>query len=199
VTASESEVWKAVVGYEGIYEVSSLGRVKSLARVMTRKDLRTTHLPERVMKPAKNAHGYFNVGLVINGKKTFVMVHRLVAFAFLPPSELPHINHIDFNRGNNIPSNLQWVTPKQNTAHSIAAGRWKNLHSSERILATKNPRRATKLSAADVAEIRAMCTRGVQQHVIAKQFDVLQGTISKIKRNAIWSSHVRHQKTASPA
>lgn len=103
------EEWKSVVGYEGYYEVSSLGNVRSITRVKKGK----------VLKPLKRQHGY--LGIQLHGKggnkrgfKTF-SVHRLVAEAFIPnPNNYPEINHIDENKSNNRVENLEWVTHKQN-------------------------------------------------------------------------------------
>lgn len=86
-----NEMWKSIEGYEGEYEVSSLGRVRSLK-----------YGKVRVLKQNTRSNGYCKVGLLKKGKKRDMHVHRLVAAAFLPnPENLPQINHLDENRQNN--------------------------------------------------------------------------------------------------
>lgn len=101
------EIWKPVVGYEGWYKVSSLGRIYSI-----RKDM--------VMK-SYNHHGYSRLKLTKDGKETDFAVHRLVADAFIPnPNKLPFINHKDYNRSNNVVDNLEWCTAWYNSNYSVA-------------------------------------------------------------------------------
>lgn len=103
----EKEIWKDVVGYEGLYQVSNLGYVK-------RKN--------RILKHTYREH-YKAVILCKNGKTKTFQVHRLVALAFIPnTNNLPQINHIDGNKLNNKVSNLEWVTPSENRKHGIRLG-----------------------------------------------------------------------------
>lgn len=103
------EIWKEIAGFEGLYAVSSKGRVKNLKS-------------GKVLKNLVNTHGYARVGLC-NGngtKRKMIRVHRLVAQAFIPnPNGLPQVNHIDEDKTNNNVSNLEWCTASQNTRHSI--------------------------------------------------------------------------------
>ena len=102
------EQWKSITGYEELYEVSSLGRVKSLNYHRTGK--------EKILKPNKTKDGYLVVWLYKNGKRKFFKIHRLVAEAFLPnPMGFPEINHKDEVKTNNIVSNLEWCTREYNT------------------------------------------------------------------------------------
>lgn len=95
--------WKPVVGYEGLYIVSSIGHVKSLFRY------------KRILKYNINKRGYASVELFKNGESKRLLVHRLVAQAFIPnPDNLPQINHLDENPLNNAVSNLEWCTAKYN-------------------------------------------------------------------------------------
>ena len=97
------EQWKSITGYEGLYEVSSLGRVKSLKY-------------DKILKPGKVGNGYLAVVLFRNGKGKTLKVHRLVATAFIPnPLGLPEINHKDENKTNNAKSNLEWCSRWYNT------------------------------------------------------------------------------------
>lgn len=116
------EIWKDVVGYEGIYQVSNYGKVKSLTReTKVKRGNETYILPVkgRQMKPIIRQHGYLGVQLWgrggrTRGFKTF-SVHRLVAEAFIPnPNNYPEVNHIDEDKTNNRVENLEWCTHKQN-------------------------------------------------------------------------------------
>ena len=103
-----TEIWKPIKGYEGLYEVSNLGRVKSVARNMIRK----TYI--------KKDKGYEIIMLCKNGRGKNHSVHRLVAEAFIPnPYGKREINHKDYNRANNNVANLEWVTRVENIVYSL--------------------------------------------------------------------------------
>ena len=107
------EVWVPVVGYEGLYQVSDQGRVRSITR--TRVDGRTYQ--GRILKLCEKQR-YYQVSLFKNDGFQKLMVHRLVAEAFIPnPGNLPVVNHIDENKHNNAASNLEWCTQKENSNH----------------------------------------------------------------------------------
>lgn len=98
------EEWKGIDKYDGLYQVSNYGRVKSLK-----------FGKERIMKLINHLDGYLAVGLYKNGKQKWYLVHRLVAQAFIPnPSKLPMINHKDENPLNNNVDNLEWCNAKYN-------------------------------------------------------------------------------------
>lgn len=99
------EIWKDIKEYESIYQVSNLGRVK---RVKT----------NRVLKAFKNTQGYLLVHLYKNNDSSNHRIHRLLAQAFIPkPENKPEVNHIDEDKTNNIVSNLEWVTSRENINH----------------------------------------------------------------------------------
>lgn len=110
----QNEIWRDAVGYEGYYQGSTWGRVKSLERV----DCRGHRVPERILKPGKDRKGYLQVRLYKNGKAKTCKVHRLVAEAFIPnPDNLPCVNHRDENPSNNRVENLEWCTYEYNAEY----------------------------------------------------------------------------------
>lgn len=101
------EEWRDVIGYEGRYRVSNLGRVSGT----------------KILSPQVNNAGYYVVHLYRDGQRSIALVHRLVAFAFvLRPFGSSEVNHLDGVKLNNPASNLEWVTRIENVRHSIATG-----------------------------------------------------------------------------
>lgn len=113
------EVWKDIYGYEGLYQVSNLGRVKSLAKYDRIGRYRT----ECIKSQVDNGNGYLVVNLKIDGIQKMSTVHRLVAESFIPnPNNKRCINHIDGNKKNNNVNNLEWVTHSENMIHAVKHG-----------------------------------------------------------------------------
>lgn len=106
------EVWKDIPGYEGQYQVSNLGRVKSVERTSSRGN----HLPEKTLKTTRHWGGYDTVVLWKGGKKRHFKVHRLVLGTFSPVEGMERLdcNHKDENKTNNRLDNLEWMTRKEN-------------------------------------------------------------------------------------
>ena len=114
------EIWKDIIGYENLYQVSNLGNVKSLC--FGARNKRKSNIT-RLLKTNSNNFGYLKVELYKDGKSKIKYVHRLVAEAFIPnPDQKPQVNHIDGNKANNTLSNLEWVTSSENLSHACKTG-----------------------------------------------------------------------------
>ena len=186
------EVWKAIKGYEGLYEVSNMGRVKSLARVKRwyrGEKLCEVHAKERILKqvPYGNKFKYLVVGLSKQkeidepSKRRAYYVHRLVAETFIPnPQNKGDVNHIDGNTHNNSVNNLEWATRKENIAHAYRTGLNTNFGSGHI---------AAKLTEDQVKEIREgyeSGKRGCGTYSLAKKYSVSRWTIRRILEGKVW-------------
>ena len=117
---TESEVWKDVVGFEGLYRVSDKGKVHSVAR----KDSIGRKCGGRMLTPRYDKDGYLRVTLHKNGKHKTRFIHRLVAGAFVPnPNGYSEINHRDENKVNNYANNLEWCTREYNNNYGTRSER----------------------------------------------------------------------------
>ena len=113
------ENWKDIKGYEGFYQVSNLGRVRSLERdIYCQNGTFHQHLKEKILVPVLDKDGYQIVSLYKNRKMKTMKVHRLVALAFIPnPENKPQINHKDEVKTNNVVENLEWCTSVYNALY----------------------------------------------------------------------------------
>ena len=112
------ETWKPIAGYEGLYEISNFGRVKSLSKVIGRRVKGETLLKVRI-----SPYGYKMVSLCKEGKVFNASIHRLIADAFIPnPENKTQVNHKDGNKLNNDIKNLEWCTPSENINHAYKTG-----------------------------------------------------------------------------
>ena len=109
------EIWLPVKHYEGLYEISNLGRVKSVKRYRSGVNGKPVLVNERIVRQHKNSCGYMLVGLSKSGVQKQYLVHRLVAEMFIPnPNNYLEINHIDENKTNNCSRNIEWCSRSYN-------------------------------------------------------------------------------------
>ena len=173
------EIWKPIAGYEGLYEVSSLGNVRSNDREITHRNGRRYRVKGRTLVFSK-PHGYHQVTLCDGNSKKPHKVHRLVASAFIPRTPGKDVvNHLDGNKGNNSVSNLEWTCPKGNARHARDAGLVNT--------ARGELSGGAKLSSDDIKAIRSMLRSGRRQSEIASEFGVTQSNISRISTNDVWA------------
>lgn len=112
-----TEIWKDIIGYEGLYQISSFGNVKSFDRVVLGKGGKPRNIKGQDIKKRLNK-GYLIVGLNRDGINKLKLVSRLVAIHFIEnKDDKPEVNHIDEDKQNNKIDNLEWVTPKENSNH----------------------------------------------------------------------------------
>ena len=163
------EEWRDVEGYEGYYQVSNLGHLRCLERIVHSKrwDRRES---AKLLNPPVLKNGYKLASLCRNGKSKRVLLHRLVAKAFLPnPNNLLQINHIDGNKQNNNVNNLEWVTAQENIIHAYN----NNLMNPAHGIRTNNGH----FTEEDIRSIRYKASKGMSQRKIASEYGVKQGAI----------------------
>lgn len=119
------EIWKDIENYEGKYQVSNLGRIKSLERdAFNQNGTVNHHIEEKILVPIVNNGGYLYVNLYKNGKMKNMLVHRLVAMAFIPnPENKPQVNHLDEVKTNNVVENLEWCSAQENANYGTRTAR----------------------------------------------------------------------------
>lgn len=167
------QIWKPVVGYEGLYEISNMGNLKGL---IISKRFREP----RILTPTKNKFGYMRCPRLCgkNDRPKQPFIHVLVARAFLgpiPPSK--EINHIDGNKAHNWVENLEYVTRKENMVHAVKNGLRDGIRRG-------NSHPHAKLSDDIVREIRGC---DLSDRVLARKFNVSTVTIRNARIGALWS------------
>ena len=181
--------WRPVIGYEGLYEISSSGLVRGKEKEVKGNHLKGTRkIPAREKKQCLLA-GYPAVTLFKDGNPKLVKVHRLVAEAFLHnPENLPCVNHIDNDKTNNDMSNLEWCTYEHNTQHMLNQGR-QNWAYGERSS-------SAKLTAEDVVLIKKL-SKHMRQVDIATMFGIRQQQVSRILTGKRWK-HLNEDQEVHP-
>lgn len=163
-----NEVWKAVAGYEGLLEVSDLGRVRCLDAVRGGQKRRGT-----IYSPFIAKNGYDHIAPKVGATRRKLLVHRLVATAFVPGwFERATVNHRDGNKRNNRAENLEWITTADNTRHQWRTGLVD-------LRGEKHP--SAKLSNEDVAQVRSRIAAGYRAVEIARSMNVSVSLIYKIR------------------
>lgn len=123
------EIWKDVEEYEGLYQVSNMGRVKSCKRVIMRNNGKPQTINEKYLKPSYDKCGYMVVNLWKNNKFKQKKLHQIIAQAFIPnPENKPYIDHINCNTSDNRLENLRWVTHKENMNNPLTKNKMSKTH-----------------------------------------------------------------------
>lgn len=181
VIMTNKEIWKPIKGYEGYYEISNMGRVKSLERMVPysvsgffRKQYKF------YLKAVGDGYGYLFVCLHKKGIKKYKKIHQLVASAFVRGErDGLQVNHKNGIITDNSPENLEWVTPRENTLHAIEVlgkrrdkeNHWKH-----------------KITIAQVEEMRELYKTGKYSQVeLAKRYGIHRGQLSKICNHKAWT------------
>lgn len=177
------EVWKDIKGFEGVYQVSNLGNVKSLDRYLPYKTNGSKFYKGQEIVKRPNNCGYLRVGLSKNKKQHHYFVHRLVAQTFIENfNNLEQVNHKDGNKLNNRVDNLEWVTLEDNISHSIETGLRKCKGSDNNY---------SKLTEEEVVVIKKRILSEEETLTeIAKDFNISISVVSCIKLGKSWK-HVR--------
>lgn len=174
------EIWKDIEGYENYYQVSNLGRVRSLDRAVTGPHSSKQVKVGKVLVEKPGNRGYILNTLCRNGECRTFQTHRIVALEFLEnKSNLPQVNHKNGIKTDNNVKNLEWCSISYNITHAISTG--------------LNPVKfgentsQVKLSSEQVIEIKEILTnKRMKQKNIAKKFNVSAGNISRISRGETW-------------
>ena len=172
----EEEIWKDIEDFEGLYQVSNLGRVKSLVRPYRRT--------EKILTPTKNTTGYLIVGLRRQGSVKSMLVHRMVMQAFEPidNAEEMTVNHKNFVITDNRYDNLEWCTTLENNQHFWREGGHIDLSK-----VTGSNHHLSSLTEEDVLNIRAMhATGNYSVHGLAKVLGMPESTVRCIVKRKTW-------------
>lgn len=177
------EIWASVPGFDGFYEASTFGRIRSVrryTRCVSKAGREFKKLQGgQCLKQVPHNAGYLQVAFSADGERSSHLVHRIVAATFLPnPEAHPWINHKDGNKHNNVPDNLEWCTPLHNTHHAMELGLHRVLRGSEKTTA--------KLNEHKVGIIRELMVYGYSNEKLGEFFGVAAAVISNIRHGHAW-------------
>ncbi len=168
------EIWKDIKGYEGLYQISNLGRVKSLAREKKNGVNSKQNIPEIILNIYDNGKGYKRTNLCKNNIIKSNYIHRLVAEAFILNSKNEReVNHKDGNKANNNVTNLEWCNRKENVLHSCI----------NNLVPKGNLHYNSKLTNEQIIQIR---NDNRVQKIIANDYGITQTVVSAIKLRKTW-------------
>ena len=172
------ESWKDIPGWEGFYQASTLGRIKSISRLNSRGE----RIKTKIRKQENDRRGYPQIILCRNGKSKNYKTHQLIAAAFLPnPKNKLQVNHLNGIKNDNCIENLEWNTNLENMRHSWETG----IKTSINFSGEKNGE--SKLKNEDVIRIRELWKTGeYTKRAISKMFPVTESTIGRILNGQYW-------------
>ena len=179
------EIWKDIKGYEGLYQVSNFGRIKSLDKIVntnnqygnvSTKTIKGKILKQRILRK------YFSIGLTKNKKQKTFFVHRIVAENFIEnENNYPCINHKDGNKLNNYINNLEFTTYRENSLHSIYVLKNKlpPIHKGEKNNFSKHTKK-------EIEELRQKRKSGHTLKQLSKEYDYTISHVYNICKNRSW-------------
>ncbi|MFG3613126.1 NUMOD4 domain-containing protein [Rummeliibacillus stabekisii] len=185
-----TEEWKTIKSYEGYYEVSNLGNIRSLARVVIGKNGLRYHVDMKILKPGLTKAGYNTVSLHKNSSRKTFYIHKLVAEHFIPNLHNKRVvNHLDGNKTNNQVSNLEWATYSENSRHALATGLFKPTSSNKNGKVQGENNYAARLTEEDVRFIRNNTINhggNISRKEMSETFGVGITTIANILYRRSW-------------
>lgn len=171
------EIWKDVIGFEGFYQVSNMGRIKRLSGLV---EVNGGHkeVKEYILKQSRRSDNYMSVTMSGGGKRKTRLVARIVAENFIENLEFKkEVNHISGDKSDNSVKNLEWTTRKENAEHASKNG----------LMSKGEKHGVSKLKEFEVKDIRKLYKNGgISQTKIAKKYSVTQHTVWCIIKNITW-------------
>jgi hypothetical protein len=188
------EIWKDIPGYEGYYQVSNFGNVKSLDRLIREKgSIKIRSLKGRMLSPGANPKGYLHVVLSREGKLLICRIHKMVATLFIPnPLNLPELNHQDENKRNNRYDNLEWCAHLYNIQYGTGIKR-------KTITQTGVPNQLNQGEGCGTSKLKEAQVISIYQDSrkykeIAETYNISFATISSIKHKTRWNKLLNNLK-----